>query len=109
MSADRDTSHCSFPPSTAEGRLARALASGCSSQGSRELRDAVLNFVEQEKARRLTAREVATALEEHARRSSTLHPDHPAFAALVARLVRWGIEAYDPRPGSPRTRPPAPT
>ncbi len=108
MSADRDTLHCSFPPSTAEGRLARALALGCSSQESNELRDAVLNFVEQQKARRLTPREVTAALEEHARRSSTLHPDHPAFAALVARLVRWGIEAYDPRTASPRTRSPAP-
>ncbi len=103
MSADRDTLHCSFPPGTAEGRLAPALALGCSSWESDELREAVRNFVEQEKARRRTPREVATALEEHARRSSTLHPDHPAFAALVARLVRWGIEAYDPRTASELT------
>ena len=109
MSADRNAMSHRLPASTAEGRLARALASARLSQKSDELHDAVVSFVEQEKARRLTAGEITAALEEHARRSSTLHPEHPAFAALVARLVRWGIEAYNPGMGSQRTRPHAPT
>ena len=96
MAVQRDGAPGQFAPDGRTPEAARALQRALASEtpDERTLRAAVAAFVEACKAQSLGPETMLVALKAHARDQASGRLDARGYETLLARTVRWAIDAY---------------